>query len=97
MNMIDSGTPFERPLERPFDNVNLNINVLISTPYQRPALLKGHFSEAKGWPHKRGSTVLVLSLPQEVYTQWYLVECRKNNFKFPKHKNIDKHQFTKSG
>ena len=32
----------------PFDNVNLNINVLISTPDERPPLLKGHFSGAKG-------------------------------------------------
>ena len=38
-----SGTPFVRPppLERPLDNVNLNINVLISTidgntPLERP-------------------------------------------------------------
>ena len=34
-------------------NVNLNINVLISTPNKRPPLLKGHFSDAKRWPHKR--------------------------------------------
>ena len=53
------GHPDERPppLERPLDNVNLNINVLISTPDERPPLLKGHFSGEKGWPHKRGSTV----------------------------------------
>ena len=35
------------PLERPLDNVNLNINVLISTPDERTSLLKGHFSDAK--------------------------------------------------
>ena len=54
------GHPDERPppLERPLDNVNLNIYVLISTPNKRPPLLKGHFSDAKGWPHKRGSTVI---------------------------------------
>ena len=47
-DFIYSGTPFERPpLERPFDNINLNINVLITTPYERPPLLKGHFSGAK--------------------------------------------------
>ena len=47
---IYSGTHFERPpwaeatpLERPLDNVYLNINVLISTPDERPPLLKGHF------------------------------------------------------
>ena len=45
-----SGTPFLRPppLERPLDNVYLNMNVLISTPDERPPLLKGHFSDAKG-------------------------------------------------
>ena len=43
------GHPDERPppLGRPLDNVNLNINVLISTPGERPPLLKGHFSDAK--------------------------------------------------
>ena len=51
-----SGTPFERPppLERPLDNVNLNINVLISTPDERPPLLKGHFSSAKGVASQEG-------------------------------------------
>ena len=43
----------DQPLERPLDNVNLNINVLISTPDERPPLLKGRFSG-----EKRGSTVL---------------------------------------
>ena len=40
------GHPDERPppLERPLDNVNLYINVLISTPDERPPFLKGHFS-----------------------------------------------------
>ena len=43
------GHPDERPppLERPLDIVNLNINVLISTPDERSPLLKGHFSDAK--------------------------------------------------
>ena len=43
------GHPDKRPppLERLLDNVNLNINVLISTPDERPPLLKGHFSSAK--------------------------------------------------
>ena len=36
------------PLERPLDNVNLNIKVLISSSDERPPLLKGHFSDAKG-------------------------------------------------
>ena len=42
------------PLERPLYNVNLNINVLISTPDERPPLLKGHFSEAKGVASQEG-------------------------------------------
>ena len=43
------GHPDERPtpLERPLDNVNLNINVLISPADKRLPLLKGHFSGAK--------------------------------------------------
>ena len=50
------GHPDERPppLERPLDNVNLNINVLISTPDERPPLLKGHFSGAKGVASQEG-------------------------------------------
>ena len=54
-----TGHPDERPppLERPLDNVNLNINVLISTLNERPPLLKDHFLVQKRWPHKRGSTV----------------------------------------
>ena len=57
MYLHTSGTPFERspkksptPLERPLDTVNLNTKVLISTPDERPSLLKGH---------KRGSIVHV--------------------------------------
>ena len=50
------GHPEERPppLERPLDNVNLNINVLISTPDERPPLLKGHFSGVKGVASQEG-------------------------------------------
>ena len=50
------GHPDERPppLERPLDNVNLYINVLISTPDERPPLLKGHFSDAKGVASQEG-------------------------------------------
>ena len=50
------GHPDERPppLERPLDNVNLNINILISTPDERPPLLKGHFSDAKGMASQEG-------------------------------------------
>ena len=44
------GHPDKRPapLDMPLDNVNLNINELISTPDERPPLLKDHFSGAKG-------------------------------------------------
>ena len=45
------------PLERPFDNVNVHINVLISTLDERPPILKATFLVQKGWPPKRGSTV----------------------------------------
>ena len=50
------GHPEERPtpLERPLDNVNLNINVLISTPDERPPLLKGHLPGAKGVASQEG-------------------------------------------
>ena len=50
------GHPDERPLplERPLDKENLNINVLISTPDERPPLLKGHFSDAKGVASQEG-------------------------------------------
>ena len=36
------------PLKKPLDTFNLNINVYISTPDERPFFLKGHFSGAKG-------------------------------------------------
>ena len=50
------GHPEERPtpLERPLDTVNININVLISTPDERPPLLKGHISAAKGVASQEG-------------------------------------------
>ena len=50
------GHPDERPppLERPLDNVNLNINVIISTPDERPPLFKGHFLCAKGVASQEG-------------------------------------------
>ena len=48
--------PDERPipLERLPDIVNLNINVSISTPDERPPLLKGHFPGANGEGPTRG-------------------------------------------
>ena len=56
MEPLLRGHPDERPpsLERPLDNVNLNINVLISTPDERPPLLKGHLSDAKGVASQEG-------------------------------------------
>ena len=56
MEPLLRGHPDKRPppLERPLDNVNLNINVLISTPDERPSLLKGHFSSAKGVASQEG-------------------------------------------
>ena len=52
MEPLLRGHPDERPppLERPLDNVNLNINVLIFTPDERPPLLKG----AKGVASQEG-------------------------------------------
>ena len=50
------GHPDKRPplLERPLHNVNLNLNVLISTPDERPPLLKGNISGAKGVASQEG-------------------------------------------
>ena len=50
------GHPNERPppLERPIGDVNLDINILISTPDERPTLSKGHFSDAKGVASQEG-------------------------------------------
>ena len=59
------------PLERPLDNINLNMNVLISTSDKRPPLLKGHISGTKevashgGGVHSicnllKNSTILIL-------------------------------------
>ena len=57
-----SGTPFERPpfreatpLERPLEYVNPNIKVLINIPFERPPLLKGHFSGEKEVTSQKGS------------------------------------------
>ena len=49
MEPLLRGHPDERPtpLKMQLDNLNLNINVLISTPDERPPLLKGHSSAAK--------------------------------------------------
>ena len=49
------GHPYERSplLERPLDNVNFN-NILISTPDERPPLLKGHFSDEKRMASQEG-------------------------------------------
>ena len=50
------------PLKWPLDNVNTNTNVLISTPDERPPLLKGHFSDAKGVASQEGFHCTMKSL-----------------------------------
>ena len=72
MEPLLRGHPDERPhsLERPLDNVNLNINVLISTPAERPSLLKGHFFDAKGVASQEGfhcMYILKMIFPAEKY------------------------------
>ena len=59
MNTVEpllKGHPDESPplLERPLDNVNLHINLLISTPDKRPPLLEGHSTGAKGVTSQEG-------------------------------------------
>ena len=70
------GHPDERPtsLERPLDSINLNINVLISTPDERPPLLKGHFPDAKGMASQEGFYCMFN------YSQSY---CQFFFYKFP--------------
>ena len=50
------GHPDERPtpLERPLNNVNPNINVLISSPDERPPLLNGYIFGIKGVASQKG-------------------------------------------
>ena len=52
---------------------------LSQTDTVRPPLLKGHFSQAKGWPHKRGSTV-VLCLCTVMY--WVVISCASLDMEF---------------
>ena len=65
------GHPDERPtpLVRPLENVNLNINVLISTPEERSPLLKGHIPGAKGVASQEGFHCITFlnSGPSTVY------------------------------
>ena len=42
------------PQKRPPVDVNLNINVSISTPYERSPLWSGHISSAKGVAFQEG-------------------------------------------
>ena len=42
-----------------FDNVNINNNILISTPDERPPLLKDHFSDSKGVASQEGFHCIV--------------------------------------
>ena len=59
-------SPLGRPpsLERPLDNVNLNINVFMSTPDERPSSLKGNFSGAKGMALQEGFHCSVIHIIQ---------------------------------
>ena len=52
------------PDERPLSNVNLNINVLVTTPNERPPLLDGHFSDAKGVASQKGFHCIGISSKQ---------------------------------
>ena len=56
MEPLLKGHPDERPLplERPLDSVNLNKNVFISTPDERPPYLKGHSPGVKGVASQEG-------------------------------------------
>ena len=78
------GHPDERPppLERPLDYVNLNINVLFSIPDERPSLLKGHFSGAKGVVSQEGFNCTCYSFVAVYMTSfcvlavtWQVVTC----------------------
>ena len=70
MEPLLRGHPDERPvpLERPLDNVNLNVNVLISNPDERPPLLKGHFSD-KNWVASQEGFHCIVILAAFVYFQ----------------------------
>ena len=54
------------PLERPLDNMNLNINVLIFTPNERPPLLKVHFSAAKGMASQEGFHCISIAIDTDL-------------------------------
>ena len=56
INFLHRGIPFERPtpLERPCDYVNLNLNIMNATLDERPPLLEGHISGAKGVASQEG-------------------------------------------
>ena len=62
------GHPDERPLplERPLDEENLNKNVLISTPDERPPVLKRQFSEAKGVASLEGFHCIWYQTPSQM-------------------------------
>ena len=93
----NSGTPFRGhpdemspPLERPLDNVNLNINILISTPDERPPLLKGHFCGEKGVVLQEGFhcilwyNILITNL--KLYMTWIVWDKSLNfhSFQLPR-------------
>ena len=57
----------EKPtsLEKPFDDVNLSINIFISTPDKRTPLLKGNASGAK-----KGSTAYAEMLFKQYFVKF---------------------------
>ena len=44
-------------MERSSVHINLDMNANSPASDENPALLRGNISGAKGWPHKRNSTV----------------------------------------
>ena len=73
------GHPDERPasLEKPLDTVNLNIDILISTPDERPPHLKGHFSGAKMLASQEGFHCIMKSK-----SKYFIEEDFPNNEKW---------------
>ena len=77
------GHPDERPapLERPLDDVNLNVNVLISTPDERPPLLKGHFSDAKGVASQEGFHCISFIFILKIFAYLFFMKSINHNSK----------------
>ena len=71
------GHPDKRsnPLERSLDTVNLNINVLISTPDERPPLSKGHFLGVKGEASQEGFHMFICKQMCVCYCRYVYCAC----------------------